>query len=601
MSKILKRHEVDEATTWDVTSLFKDETLFEAELVSVVKDVETVLQYKGKLHEDAEHLFGAIKTLETLQERLVRLSTYAMLQISADGTNPTHQANAAKVSANFAEIAGKLAFFEPEILSIDETTIHQYMEEEQQLQPYKKMLQDILAKKPYTLLPEVEEVLASLSDVLDAPYMIYERSKSSDMTFKSFVDVLGNTRPMSEALYEDEYEMATRSNVRKLAYDRFVETFNRYKNTYAATYATEVQKQVTLSKVRGYDSVIDMLLHEQQVTKEMYENQLHVIQEELAPHMRRLAKLKEKIYQLDNIRFCDLKAPIDPDFEPTISFEEAEKNIIASLEPLGIEYSAIMKKAFSDRWIDYASNVGKQSGAFCASPYGAHPYILLTWTGNARGMFTLAHELGHAGHFYLANEHQTLFNTEPSTYFVEAPSTMNELLLAEHLMKETDDPRMKRWIISVLLDTYYHNFVTHLLEGAFQQRVYTLAEEGVPLTADVLCEEKEAVIRNFWGDTVELDKGAGLTWMRQPHYYMGLYPYTYSAGLTVATAQLQKIKREEDNAIHRWLEVLRAGGTKKPVDLINMLEIDMTTTAPIKEAVAYVGKLIDELEKSFAP
>src|SRR5699024_6718973 len=166
---------------------------------------------------------------------------------SADGTHPIHQGNAEKVSASFAAIAGKLALFEPEILSIDETTIHHYLQEEQQLQQNKKILKDILEKKPYTHLLDQEEVLASLSDVLDAPYMIYERSKSSDMTFKSFVDVLGNTRPMSEALYEDEYEMATRSNVRKLAYDRFVETFDRYKNTYAATYATEVQKQVTLA------------------------------------------------------------------------------------------------------------------------------------------------------------------------------------------------------------------------------------------------------------------------------------------------------------------------------------------------------------------
>src|SRR5699024_3962339 len=147
------------------------------------------------------------------------------------------------------------------------------------------------------------------------------------------------------------------------------------------------------------------------------------------------------------------------------------------------------------------------------------------------------------------------------------------------------------------LDTYYHNFVTHLLEGAFQQRVYTLAEEGVPLTADVLSEEKESVIRHFWGDAVELDKGVGLTWMRQPHYYMGLYPYTYSAGLTVATAQLQKIKADGDEAIHRWLEVLNSGGTKKPLDLIQDLNIDMSSPEPIKEAVAYVGKLIDELEK----
>lgn len=599
MTKRIKRENIEPQTRWDVTDLFKDESLWEAELASVQEDIKTVTAYKGKLHESAENLFGAIKTLETFQNRLIHLSTYATLQVSADGTNPDYQANAAKVASVFAEIGAKLAFFESELLTIPAETIEKFLQEEQQLQTYEKMLADLMEKKPFTLLPEVEKTLAALSDVLDAPYMIYERSKASDMVFKSFVDVLGNTLPMSEALYEDRYEMADRSNIRKLAYDSYLATFEQYKNTYAATYATEVQKQVTLSRLRGFDSVIDMLLHEQQVTKEMYRNQLDIIQAELAPHMRRLAKLKETEYQLDKIRFCDLKAPLDPHFEPTIEFDQAKKHILAATKKLGKEYSGIMEKAFHEGWIDYADNIGKQSGAFCASPYGAHPYILMTWTGNMRGMFTLAHELGHAGHFYLAGKKQTLFNTDPSTYFVEAPSTMNELLLAEHMMEETDDPRMKRWIISAILDTYYHNFVTHLLEAAFQDKVYALAEEGIPLTADVLCSEKEAVIKNFWGDAVDIDRGAGLTWMRQPHYYMGLYPYTYSAGLTVATAAMQKIKEEGDDAIHRWLHVLKLGGTKKPLDLIQKLNIDMTNPETIRQTVAYVGSFIQKLEKSY--
>src|SRR5699024_8898883 len=162
------------------------------------------------------------------------------------------------------------------------------------------------------------------------------------------------------------------------------------------------------------------------------------------------------------------------------------------------------KKGLTERWVDYSDNVGKSTGAFCASPYGIHPYILITWTNTMRGAFVLAHELGHAGHFYLAQKNQELTNTRPSTYFVEAPSTMNELLLADHLMSKTDDVRMKNWIIDQLLGTYYHNFVTHLLEGEYQRRVYTLAEEGTPLTANVLTEVKGQVLKDFWGDAVEI-------------------------------------------------------------------------------------------------
>ncbi|HLR03942.1 MAG TPA: oligoendopeptidase F, partial [Virgibacillus sp.] len=498
-----------------------------------------------------------------------------------------------------ANIGAKLTFIESELLTLAPETIDQFIQEQTGLKTYQKMLHDIMEKKPYTLAPELEEALASLSEVHQAPYMIYQRSKSSDMEFHSIEDSGGNELPMSFALYEDRYEFSPDTDLRRKAYDSFIHTLNQYKNTYAATYATEVTKQVTMSRLRSYESVTDMLLQPQQVTQEMYHNQLDVIQEQLAPHMRRYAKLLQQQLGLDEMRFCDLQAPLDPNFNPTTTYEEATSTILEALQVMGPEYSKIMEKGINERWVDRADNIGKATGAFCSSPYGVHPYILVTWTDTMRGAFILAHELGHAGHFYLAGKNQELVNTRPSTYFIEAPSTINELLLANHLMEKTDDKQMKRWVITQLLGTYYHNFVTHLLEGEFQRRVYTLAEAGTPLTADVLSTQKRKTLENFWGDTVTIDDGASLTWMRQPHYYMGLYPYTYSAGLTVSTAMAQRIQKEGKPAVEAWLNVLKAGGTKKPLDLIKQAGVDMSKPDAIKNAVAYVGSLIDDLEESY--
>ena len=595
----LERANVPKEQTWDLTDLFTSTVEWEKELKTVQKDVDEIIAFKGRLGQDAETLLTALETFESFYERLGRVATYAFLQLSVDGTNGDAQANAAKNASALATIESKLSFIKPELLTISEETFSQFFKQEKNLQKYKKMIDDIMEKKTYTLSPEIEETLAALGEVHDAPHMIYERSKTSDMEFDPIVDEAGNKLPMSEALYEDRYEMAANTTVRRNAYDSFIRTLERYKNTFAATYATEVTKQITIAGLRGYDSVIDMLLQPQQVTKEMYENQLNIIQKELAPHMRRYAKLVEQDYKLDKIRFCDLKAPLDPEFNPETTYGEAKEMILDALKILGPEYSAAMEKAFDERWIDYSDNIGKQSGAFCSSPYAAHPYILLTWTDMMRGTFTLAHELGHAGHFYLANKYQNLFNTEPSTYFVEAPSTMNELLLADHLIEKTNDNRMKRWVISQLLGTYYHNFITHLLEAEFQRRVYALAESGTPLTADVLCKQKKEAIENFWGDAVAIDDGAGLTWMRQPHYYMGLYPYTYSAGLTVSTTVAEKIKAEGQPAVDRWLDVLKAGGTLRPLELIKKAGVDMSKPDAIIATVSYVGSLIDELEKSY--
>ncbi|MBS3680512.1 oligoendopeptidase F [Ornithinibacillus massiliensis] len=598
-TKRLLRSEVPEEQKWNLTDLFPTFEDWEKELQAVQADITEVTKYKGKLGNDAKTLLNCLTTLEKYRERFVRVFTYASLKSSADGSDPDNQRDSARVSSAGASIGAKLSFVQSELLALPEGQIEQFMNEEDALQLYKKMLDDILEDKPHTLAPEIEETLAALGEVHDAPYMIYSRSKASDMVFDSIQDEDGNELPMSAALYEDRYELEASTKLRRDAYDSFTKTLNQYKNTFAATYATEVTKQVTMSRLRNYESVTDMLLAPQQVTKEMYDNQLNVIQEELAPHMRRYAKLKKEKLGLDEMRYSDLKAPLDPEFNPKTTYEEAKSVILEALKVMGPEYTEIMEKGLNERWVDLADNVGKATGAFCSSPYGVHPYILITWTDTMRGAFVLAHELGHAGHFYLAGKNQSLFNTRPSTYFVEAPSTINELLLANHLMSSTDDKRMKRWVITQLLGTYYHNFVTHLLEGEYQRRVYALAEAGTPLTASVLTQQKREALENFWSDAVTLDEGAGLTWMRQPHYYMGLYPYTYSAGLTVSTAVANRIQEEGKPAVDSWLEVLKAGGTLKPLDLIKKAGVDMSKPDAIREAVAFVGSLVDELEKSY--
>jgi len=530
---------------------------------------------------------------------VILVATYANLRFSEDGTNPVNQTNAGKMASAMAELNAALSFLQTEILALPDGVIESYLEEHKGLREYQLFLEDLLDQKQYTLSPEVEELLASLSEFHGAPYTIYQRSKSSDMQFDNFKTTDGTEYPNSFALFEDEYEQSSNTEVRHKAYESFVKTLRKYQNTYAAVYAAEVKKQVTLARVRGYNSVTEMLLKPQKVTEEMYHNQLDVIQKELAPHMRRYANLKKEVLGLDKMTFVDLKAPLDSEFNPGTTYEEVSETILNALSVMGDEYLDIMKKALSERWVDYADNIGKSTGAFCSSPYGSHPFILMTWSNNMRSAFTLAHELGHAGHFYLANKYQRIFNTRPSTYFVEAPSTMNEMLLAYYLFSQTDEPRMKRWVIMQLLGTYYHNFITHLLEGEFQRRVYDLAEKGVPLTAKVLKEQKGETLRNFWGDAVEIDEGAELTWMRQPHYYMGLYPYTYSAGLTVSTIVSQMIKEEGQPVIDRWLEVLKAGGTKTPLELMKHAGVDMSSPEPISKAVAHVGSLIDELVNSF--
>lgn len=599
LEKRLSRVEVPQEQTWDLSDLFPSKQAWETEVVNVEKGLLEFTPFQGHVCDDAASLLACLTKREQLTLKLIKVSTYATLRQSEDGTDSENQANSARISALLAKANETISFINSELLQLSNEIFENYIKDEPELVPFKQSVMDLLETKPHRLCAETEKVLAALGDVHQAPYAIYQTSKSADMVFASFKDENGKLLTNSFALFEDRYEFSNDPTIRYHAYQTFTQTLQQYKNTFAAVYATEVKKQVALSKLRGYESVIDMLLEPQKVTRQMYENQLDVIFQELAPHMRRYAKLKKQVLGLNVLRFCDLKAPLDANFQPTTTFEEASQLILEALKVMGPEYCEIMKQALTNRWVDYADNIGKSTGAFCSSPYGSHPYILITWTDTMRGAFVLAHELGHAGHFFLANHHQRVMGTRPSMYFIEAPSTMNEMLLGEYLLSQTNDTNMKRWVILQLLGTYYHNFVTHLLEAEFQRRVYRLAEEGTPLTAKVLCEQTYSILHEFWGDTVQLDEGAGLTWMRQPHYYMGLYPYTYSAGLTASTAVAKKIKEKGNVVVERWLEVLRAGGTMTPLELMQHAGVDMSTTAPIKEAVQYVGHLIDDLEASY--
>jgi hypothetical protein len=289
-----------------------------------------------------------------------------------------------------------------------------------------------------------------------------------------------------------------------------------------------VNKNVVMARLRNYRSTEDFLLQPHKIPHAVYSNILDIIQTELAPHMQRYARLRRRVLGLDKLLYCDIKAPLDPAFNPRMSYEDGCQLILDALAVMGPQYCDFARKAMEQRWVDRADNIGKSSGAFCASPYGVHPYILITWSNTMRNVFTLAHELGHGGHFSLAMQHQRFVNVRPAMPFVEAPSIMNEMLLAQHILGKSQETRMRRSVIMQVLGTYHHNFVTHLLEAELQRQVYALAERAGSITAAVLNERKGRILAKFWGDTVDIDEGARMTWMRQPHYYMGLYPYTYS-------------------------------------------------------------------------
>lgn len=586
------REEVPVKETWDLKDLFTSDQAFYQTLEQVVQmSLDFNHTYYQKLN-NIETIEKALDEYERILIEIDRLYNYPELRLSVDTSNEEAQKVNAKLNTTSGKLAGLLSFVDSEILELPDEIISE-LRSQTKYPHFIKQLQD---RKPYQLSADVEKVLATLTPTLRSPFELYGTTKSLDINFESF-DYEGVTYPLDYATFENEYEDHPSPEFRRKSFRAFSDALRQYQHTTAATYNMQVQQEKIEADLRGYDSVIDYLLQDQEVTKDMFDRQIDVIMSDLAPVMQKYAKIIQRVHNLDTMRFEDLKISIDPNFEPEISIEESKKYIYGALKVLGDDYVKMLESAYDYRWIDFAQNKGKDTGAYCASPYITHSYVFISWTGKMAETFVLAHELGHAGHFALAQNHQNLLESEASMYFVEAPSTMNEMLMANYLFNSSNNPRFKRWVIgSILSRTYYHNMVTHLLEAAYQREVYSRVDNGESLTAPLLNEIMLNTYKAFFGDTVEMTDGVELTWMRQPHYYMGLYSYTYSAGLTIGTVVSQCIKKEGQPAVDRWLKTLQAGGSQSPIELAQIAGVDITTDAPLKETINYISNLVDELE-----
>lgn len=589
---LVERSAVPQEETWNLTDLFTDSQAYETFVKALPERAQAFKeQYSGTL-KDAKSIQQALDDYCTLAIDIDRANNFAEMQASVDATDAERQRLAALFQTLYGKINGSLTFLTSELLALDDAQLDQAIEQT----TYSHFLTKLKRLKPYQLHPQAEETLARLSPVLEAPSDIYGITKMLDIDFGQF-EVNGKKYAMDYTTFEGVYEDHADTDIRRASFHHFSDTLRKYANTTAAAYNAHVQGEKLEADMRGYESVIDFLLSEQDVTREMYDRQIDTIMSDLAPIMRRYAKVIQHANQLDEMRFEDLKISIDNNYEPDITIEESKKYIYGALGVLGSDYQKMLEKAYDDRWIDFVQNKGKETGAYCASPYASHSYIFISWTGKMTEVFVLAHELGHAGHFNLANSHQNYLQADASMYFVEAPSTMNEMLMLNYLLESSEEKAFQRWAIgSIIARTYYHNMVTHLLEAAYQREVYLKVDQGESLTAPLLNDIKRQVIREFWGEDVVLTEGAELTWMRQPHYYMGLYPYTYSAGLTIGTIMSQRIQKEGQPAVQDWLKALSAGDSVSPVELARIAGIDITTDQPLKETIAYIGSLVDQLE-----
>ena len=584
------RSEFPENELWDLTALYQDQEDFLRAIEKAREDIKKfVRDYQDKLStfEDFERAFAE---LEQIYIQISHIGNYGFMPQTTDFGDESF-AQIAQAAMEFETEANvALSFFDDALVGADEAILEKLGQE-----PHlTSAIRQAKIKKAHYLGADVEKALTNLGEVFYSPQDIYTKMRAGDFAMADF-EVDGKVYKNSFVTYENFYQNHENAEIREKSFRSFSEGLRKHQNAAAAAYLAQVKSEKLLADMKGYDSVFDYLLAEQEVDRSMFDRQIDLIMSEFAPVAQKYLKHVAKVNGLEKMTFADWKLDLDSELNPEVSIDDAYDLVMKSVEPLGQEYCQEVARYKDERWVDFAANAGKDSGGYAADPYRVHPYVLMSWTGRMSDVYTLIHEIGHSGQFIFSDNHQSYFNAHMSTYYVEAPSTFNELLLSDYLERQFDNPRQKRFALAHrLTDTYFHNFITHLLEAAFQRKVYTLIEEGGTFGASKLNAIMKEVLTDFWGDAVEIDDDASLTWMRQAHYYMGLYSYTYSAGLVISTAGYLHLKNDENGA-RDWLELLKSGGSKTPLESAMIIGADISTDKPLRDTIQFLSDTVDQI------
>ncbi|HEP1417210.1 TPA: oligoendopeptidase F [Streptococcus pyogenes] len=588
--ELKKRSEFPENELWDLTALYKDRQDFLLAIEKALQDIDLFKRnYEGRLT-SVDDFTQALIEIEHIYIQMSHIGTYAFMPQTTDFSDESF-AQIAQAGDDFMTKASvALSFFDTALANADLDVLDTL-----EKNPYfSAAIRMAKIQKEHLLSPDVEKALANLREVINAPYDIYTKMRAGDFDMDDF-EVDGKTYKNSFVSYENFYQNHENAEIREKAFRSFSKGLRKHQNTAAAAYLAKVKSEKLLADMKGYASVFDYLLAEQEVDRSLFDRQIDLIMTEFGPVAQKFLKHVAQVNGLEKMTFADWKLDIDNNLNPEVSIDGAYDLVMKSLAPLGQEYTKEIERYQTERWVDFAANANKDSGGYAADPYKVHPYVLMSWTGRMSDVYTLIHEIGHSGQFIFSDNHQSYFNTHMSTYYVEAPSTFNELMLSDYLEHQFDDPRQKRFALAHrLTDTYFHNFITHLLEAAFQRKVYTLIEEGGTFGADQLNAMMKEVLTDFWGDAVDIDDDAALTWMRQAHYYMGLYSYTYSAGLVMSTAGYLNLKHNPNGA-KEWLDFLKSGGSRTPLDTAMLIGADIATEKPLRDTIQFLSDTVDQI------
>ena len=592
-TKIRKRSEIPVEDTWALEDLYATDEAWEQELATLAEDEKELTAFAGKLGECAQTLFAYMEKTEAVNAKAELLGNYCMRKADQDTREATYQAMVGKFMSVVVALSAATSFETPEIMAISDETLEGFYASYPALERYRRYLTDLRRRKEHVLSPAEEKLLAAAGEMAQAPDNIYGMFADADITFPDAIDADGNPHQLTQGTFVPCQESSDRV-LRKSAYENLYHSFANFKNTAAATLNAQNKQLKFFAEARKYPNAFEASLDRTNVPTSVYLNLIEAVHKNF-DKMHRYVRLRKKLLGVEELHFYDVYTPLVADVDKKIPYNEAKQTIYDALAPLGDDYRKVLQEGFDNRWIDVYQNEGKRSGAYSAGA-AVHPYVLMNYSGTLDSQFTLAHEMGHALHSYYSNKTQNPIDADYVIFVAEVASTCNEALLMEYLLGKTTDKKERAYLINHFLEQFKSTLYRQTMFAEFELNVGKMVAEGQTLTADVLCTEYRRLNEAYFGPDMIVDDEIAMEWARIPHFYYNYYVFQYATGYSAAIALSRKILAEGESAVKDYLNFLSGGCSKSPIDLLKGAGVDMTSPAPVEEALQLFGTLLDEME-----
>lgn len=586
-----EREEIDEEYKWNLDELYASDEEWEKNFEETREKLQELEKFEGRTTESAEILYKLLQLREELKRSVTDLNSYASKRYDEDTRRDRYQALKSRASTLASELSSRMSFFEPEIQDAGKERVQELIGEKEELEEYQHFFDDILRFKPHTRSKEVENVIANLGDVLDAPDNAYKSLMNADMSFPEVETPEGEEIEITQSNFTKLLKNQDR-DFRSEVYEKFYRSINSVNNTIASNFEKNIRRNVKIADIRDYESARKASLFSSNIPVEVYDNLLETVEDNLGPLHRHL-ELKQKVLEVDNLGAEDVYMPITESESPEISYEDAKNYVLEAVKPLGEDYCEAMREGIESGWIDVFENRGKRSGAYSSSTYDSQPYILMNYQDDVSSMYTLAHELGHSMHSYYTMKNQPHVYSGYSIFVAEVASTVNEALLTRYLLENTENEKLKRHALDHYLENFRNTLYRQTMFADFEKQVHEEIESGGALTSDSLTE-RYGELKEKFHKPVDIDENIRIEWMRIPHFYYNFYVYQYATGISAAETLVEKILEEGSDD---YIEFLSSGSSEYPLEVLKTAGVDMTESDPVEKAIRHYREHLEKAEE----